>query len=48
MDKEILKLRLNYIILRVVCNTYLTFTLELKKKSKSSIFTPCKEPSILT
>ena len=31
-----------------VCKIYLTFTLALKQKSKSSFFTPHKEQSILT
>jgi hypothetical protein len=31
-----------------VCKVYLTFTLALKQRSKSSIFTPHNEQSILT
>jgi hypothetical protein len=31
-----------------VCKIYLTFTLALKQRSKSSIFTPHNEQSILT
>jgi hypothetical protein len=45
---EIPKLRFYYIILRVcVCKTSLTFTLALKQRCKSCIFTPHKEQLIL-
>jgi hypothetical protein len=48
MDREIPKLKFYYINLRgCVCKTYLTFTLLLKQRCKSSIFTPYKEQSIL-
>jgi hypothetical protein len=44
MDKEIPKLRFYHINLRgCVCKIYLTFTLALKQKSKSSLFTLHKE-----
>jgi hypothetical protein len=49
IDREIPKLRFYYINLRgCVCKTYLTFTLALKQRCKSSIFTLHKEQSILT
>jgi hypothetical protein len=49
MDREIPNLIFYHINLRgCVCKIYLTFTLALKQKSKSSFFTPHKEQSILT
>jgi hypothetical protein len=49
MDRGIPKLRFYHInLMGCVCKIYLTFTLVLKQKSKSSFFTPHKEQSILT
>jgi hypothetical protein len=49
MYREIPKLIFYHINLRgCVYKIYLTFTLALKQKSKSSFFTPQKELSILT
>jgi hypothetical protein len=49
MDRGIPKLRFYYTDLRgCVHKAKLTFTLALKQRCKSSIFTPHKEQSILT
>jgi hypothetical protein len=50
MDREIPKLRFYYYITLwgCVCKKYPTFTLALKQRCKSGIFTPHKGQSILT